>query len=392
MKKILLFFAIILIIAGGFVYYNSQQNEQAPLNKETTISGSLGYPSEEIPSGIKVCAQSINNDQEFCTQNYRQGEKYKKYQLDVEPGSYIMTAIKKDNSNFQGYYSSYVKCGLKEECVSHFPIIVTIEKNQQLTDIDIIDWLDRTRDFTQKYQNHNFNFQIGHPSQVEVQESLRSKEIYFKEKGQEKPVLSVVVHNNPDNHSLTEWINQNFELKEGEFKAPIIFGNKDYQGMFLKTYKSIGVTKEVDRVLYKDNGKIWELNSGLPTINNTDERNIHFSSLVSTFEKTKNEINISQPEIGANISSPLVVEGEARGGWFFEAQLPIELLDNEGNLIASTVGTTQDNWQTEDLVPFSGELEFSTDKEYGKIIVKKDNPSGLPENADQIEIPVYFQK
>jgi len=172
---------------------------------------------------------------------------------------------------------------------------------------------------------------------------------------------------------------------------PIIFGNKDYQALFLKTYKSIGTTKKVDRILYKKDDLILELNSGLPSINSNNERNSLFSQVVSTFQEIENEVNVSNPEIGSEITSPVTINGKATGDWFFEGQLQIQLIDNDGNIISSVPGKTNENWQTENLVSFEGSLEFTTDKEKGKILIKKDNPSGLPKNADQIEIPVYFK-
>jgi hypothetical protein len=48
---------------------------------------------------------------------------------------------------------------------------------------------------------------------------------------------------------------------------------------------------------------------------------------------------------------------------------------------------------TEDFVPFSAILPFavsSTPK--GRLVLEKDNPSGLPEHADELIIPVYFKE
>src|SRR3989344_6164718 len=38
-------------------------------------------------------------------------------------------------------------------------------------------------------------------------------------------------------------------------------------------------------------------------------------------------IRVSAPMAGAVIASPLIVEGEARGLWYFEASFPIAILD-----------------------------------------------------------------
>ncbi len=50
---------------------------------------------------------------------------------------------------------------------------------------------------------------------------------------------------------------------------------------------------------------------------------------------------------------------------------------------------------TEDFVPFTGTISYDlpADTPYlrGAIIFKKDNPSGLPEHDDAIEIPIQFE-
>jgi len=92
------------------------------------------------------------------------------------------------------------------------------------------------------------------------------------------------------------------------------------------------------------------------------------------------------------VSSPLVISGRARGYWFFEASFPVELLDDSGSVIASGIATAQDEWMTEAFVPFSATLEFSSPvTEKGTLILKKDNPSGLPEHDDRLVVPVRFR-
>ena len=93
------------------------------------------------------------------------------------------------------------------------------------------------------------------------------------------------------------------------------------------------------------------------------------------------------------ISSPIIVKGTARGYWFFEASFPIKLFDENGELLAIAVAQAQGDWMTEDFVPFSAELKFESPKtEKGTLVLEKDNPSGLPENADELRIPVMFSK
>jgi len=102
-------------------------------------------------------------------------------------------------------------------------------------------------------------------------------------------------------------------------------------------------------------------------------------------------ICVSAPRPNQTISSPLVLEGEARGTWFFEASFPARLFDDDGNEIAVAIAQAQGEWMTEDFVPFLATLEFETpDTEQGMLVFEKDNPSGLPEYADQLSMPVYF--
>jgi len=52
----------------------------------------------------------------------------------------------------------------------------------------------------------------------------------------------------------------------------------------------------------------------------------------------------------------------------------------------------QGDWMTTEFVPFEAVLEFAVPQtEFGTLILEKDNPSGLPQNADSISIPVRFE-
>jgi len=108
------------------------------------------------------------------------------------------------------------------------------------------------------------------------------------------------------------------------------------------------------------------------------------------------KVFVETPQTGAAIHSPLVVKGWARGTWFFEASFPLVLVNWDGLIIAQGVATAQKEWMTEAYVPFEGELTFNT-PEYigdfskrGALILQKDNPSGLPEFDDAVEISIQF--
>lgn len=102
-------------------------------------------------------------------------------------------------------------------------------------------------------------------------------------------------------------------------------------------------------------------------------------------------INVSQPTINQTVSSPLVITGEARGKWYFEASFPVKLLDANNQEVARGVAQAQGDWMTENFVPFTVSLTFSQPATAsGQLILSKDNPSGLPANDAQLVIPVNF--
>jgi hypothetical protein len=104
-------------------------------------------------------------------------------------------------------------------------------------------------------------------------------------------------------------------------------------------------------------------------------------------------IIVENPKAGEEISSPLFISGKARGFWFFEASFPIELVDENNNLISQSIVQAKGEWMTEDFVPFETLLNFSNPKtEKGFLIFRKDNPSGLKEHDDELKVPVVFKK
>jgi putative hemolysin len=103
-------------------------------------------------------------------------------------------------------------------------------------------------------------------------------------------------------------------------------------------------------------------------------------------------LSIDQPTAGQLVTSPLTVKGAASGGWYFEASFPIKLIDDNGRELAAGTAQAQGDWQTDQFVPFTVVLKFAKPTTAGgKLIFSKDNPSGLPTNTDQIELPVKFK-
>jgi hypothetical protein len=102
-------------------------------------------------------------------------------------------------------------------------------------------------------------------------------------------------------------------------------------------------------------------------------------------------IRVETPEPGDELLSPVTIEGEARGNWFFEGSFPMHLVDSNGLEMAAGTVEADGDWMTEDFVPFTATLEFDTPTTAtGTLLMMKDNPSGLQENDVVLRIPVKF--
>jgi hypothetical protein len=96
----------------------------------------------------------------------------------------------------------------------------------------------------------------------------------------------------------------------------------------------------------------------------------------------------------ANAQTPIIIQGRARGTWYFEASFPIELRDSNGAVLGTAIAQAQSDWMTTEFVPFSATLTPNSPILSGTqatLVLKKDNPSGDPVRDDSIEIPIVLQ-
>lgn len=102
-------------------------------------------------------------------------------------------------------------------------------------------------------------------------------------------------------------------------------------------------------------------------------------------------IRITSPVSGQAITSPVRLTGEAVGGWYFEASFPVQILDANGTVIGQGPVQAQGEWMTPEFVPFDTTLTFTKPTTpTGFVRFMNDNPSGLPENQHQVDVPVTF--
>ncbi len=105
-----------------------------------------------------------------------------------------------------------------------------------------------------------------------------------------------------------------------------------------------------------------------------------------------NDIMVELPFPGAVTGKEFSVIGRARGMWFFEASFPIEVRDRNNALLAQGIATAGSDWMTEEFVPFRADLKVL--ESYigpATLILKKDNPSGMPEKDASISFPFTIE-
>lgn len=117
------------------------------------------------------------------------------------------------------------------------------------------------------------------------------------------------------------------------------------------------------------------------------------TSSVSNPIDTATQVEITSPLPNSEVKSPITVTGKAKGGWFFEANAGLAVLDaNKQPITIGNVTATSD-WMTADYVSFTGKITYPAayKGQNGYIQFSNDNPSGLPENSKTFLVPVLFR-
>ncbi len=134
----------------------------------------------------------------------------------------------------------------------------------------------------------------------------------------------------------------------------------------------------------------YQITDIFPPTCKTPDGQIFVESIDNSSEKA-DLIQLEYPALKQTIiSSPILLQGRARGNWFFEASFPVEIVDMNGNLLHIGIATAQnENWMTTDFVPFTASLELENDFQGPAImILNKNNPSDYRELDDALIVPV----
>lgn len=102
------------------------------------------------------------------------------------------------------------------------------------------------------------------------------------------------------------------------------------------------------------------------------------------------DIKITNPQPGATVEREFEVTGQAVGAWFFEASFTVEVVAPSGDRVAQTIVNAEGDWMQEGLVNFKSEIVQLPSAYEGEatLILRKNNPSGLPQNDASVSIPI----
>ena len=221
------------------------------------------------------------------------------------------------------------------------------------------------------------------------------------------PAMSISVYDNEENLSAPVWVQENpglsnRELAIGSSTESVVGGANaeryTVDGLYLTDtyvvangdyiYVLTGSYFDPESLIYQDFQTLVGEFEFVPTIGVA-------ADIVEHILAKRDFIIVDSPQALATVTPPLVVSGQARGPWFFEATFPIVITDWDGLIIGEGFATAQGDWMTEEFVPFTGEISYSTPtttiSSRGTVIVQKSNASGLPENDDALEIPIFFE-
>lgn len=96
---------------------------------------------------------------------------------------------------------------------------------------------------------------------------------------------------------------------------------------------------------------------------------------------------------GAEMPSGILsYRGSIKGAWFFEANILINILDKNKQIIKSSNAVAKTDWMTVEPVEFEGNIDFTgLPKGPAYFEIHNDNASGLPENDKSIQIPIIIK-
>ncbi len=104
------------------------------------------------------------------------------------------------------------------------------------------------------------------------------------------------------------------------------------------------------------------------------------------------QVSVSSPVSGATVGHTFTVTGTAPNAWYFEAVFPIKVTTPAGDTLGAAQAQAQTDWTVPGQIPFTATLNITSSYSGpATVALLKDNPSGLPQNDDSVEVSVIIQ-
>ena len=106
----------------------------------------------------------------------------------------------------------------------------------------------------------------------------------------------------------------------------------------------------------------------------------------------KNDLVSFSIKPGAKLFGAVSYSGAVKGGYFFEANILVNILDANKKILKMGNAMATTDWMTAEPVSFEGAIDFTNlAKGPGFIEIHNDNASGLPENDKSVLIPIIIE-
>jgi len=114
------------------------------------------------------------------------------------------------------------------------------------------------------------------------------------------------------------------------------------------------------------------------------------SVLYKTSEKGV-KLYIDDVKENATVVIGTQLTGKITGGWFFEGEFPVRILNEDLEILGTLTASATQEWTTSELVPFKLNLDSDIEETTNVVLrFEKSNPSGLKENDDYIDFPIVL--
>ena len=109
-------------------------------------------------------------------------------------------------------------------------------------------------------------------------------------------------------------------------------------------------------------------------------------------EGRKDDLETFSIAPNAEVSGKFLFQGIVKGGYFFEGNILVNILDSKKKLLRAGNAKAMGDWMTSGRVKFQGDIDFTgLTKGPAYIEIHNGNASGLKENDKSILVPVIIK-